>query len=218
MKKIILFFSFICVIETAICQNQARQYDSSFKAFYKTLALHPGYKNPRGIVRDSVIRRWDKDINIFVDGGIGKERKEIIAKLKNTIALIYPALNNKIKISFADDKSSANYLINLNIVGENRWYLKWDRMDNIYSCIVNINTRITFNYDQQAALASHYFLKTLGDFTYPQDAPLVVSNMRLWRQDINNIDLQILRVHYSDDIKPGMAEKDIDNFFSTHSN
>jgi hypothetical protein len=218
MKKSILFFGLICVIETAICQNQAQSYDSSFKAFYKTLALHPGYRNDRGIINDSVIRRWDKDINIFVEGGSGKERKEIIAKLKNTIALISPALNNKIKISLVDDKSSANYLININVVGQNRWYLKWDGMNNIYSCIVNINTRITFNRDQQAALAAHYFLKTLGDFAFTANAPVIVSNIRLWRQDINDVDLQILRVHYSDDIKPGMAEKDVDNFFFMHAN
>lgn len=226
MKRIAFFFSLICLVGTAFCQSQPHSYDSSFKALYKAVALHPGYMNRYGIVHDSVIKRWDKDINIYVEGGGSKSRKEIINKLKNTIAVISPAVNNKIKISFTNDKSSANYLINLDFTGRSGWHIKWDGLSNIYNCVMLVNTKAIFNYDQQATLVSHYFLQTLGDFVFNQkdrpvftkNDPSVTSNMSAWRRDINGIDLQILKLHYADGIKPGMAEKDIDQFFDKHSN
>ena len=218
MKKIFLFFSFIYLAGTARCQSPASSYDSSFQKLYKEIALHPWHRNSRGIFQDSVIRRWDRDIEIFIEGGSSKDRKEILDKLKNTIAFISPALSNKIRISLANDKSSANYLIRLTNFGINGWYLKWDGLNNIYNCLVNINTRVTFNRDQQAALASHYLLKTLGDFVSMPNTTPVVSNMRFWRQDLNDVDLQIVKLHYSDIIKPGMAERDLDKVFSMHSN
>ncbi|HMH23916.1 MAG TPA: hypothetical protein VK563_19155 [Puia sp.] len=225
MKKISFFFSFICLAVTALCQDQAPSYDSSFKALYKAVALHPGHRNSEGVIHDSVVRKWDKDIVIRLEGGAGKSRKEILGKLRNTIALISPALDSKIKISFTDDKASANYFIDLDYIGRRSgWYLKWDALDNIYSCRMLVNTRIIFNRDQQAALVSHYFLQSLGDFIFNQkdrsdfikNDPSAASNMSLWRQDINNIDLQILRLHYTSDIKPGMAKKDIDQYFDRH--
>ena len=226
MKEITLFFSFICCIGTAFCQNQSHPYDSSFKALYKAVALHPGRTNRLGKSTDSVIKRWDKDITIFIEGGSSKERKEIRNKLDNTIALISPALNNKIKISFTDDKHSANYLVSLNATGSSGWYIRWDFLYNIYNCTVTVNTKVIFNQDQQAGLVSHYFLQSLGDFSFSQkdrlvfikNDPSVASNMTVWRQDINSIDLQILKLHYADDIRPGMAEKDIDQFFERHAN
>jgi hypothetical protein len=227
MKNFTLCFSFILFIGTAFCQNQVQSYDSSFKALYKAVALHPGYVNNRGRMHEPEIRKWDKDIVIYVEGGSGKSRKEIISKLKNTIAFISPALGNKIKISFSDEKYSANYLIDLGYIGSRTgWYLKWDDLDNIYSCTMSVNTKTIFNLDQQAGLVSHYFLKSLGDFAFSRNDrsgivrndPSVASNMSHWREDINSIDLQILKLHYADDIKAGMAEKDIDHYFATHSN
>jgi hypothetical protein len=215
MKKLILFIKFICIAGITLCQNQTQSYDSSFRELYKTIALHPDHMDRRGIIHNPVIKRWDKDIKIFIEGGSAKSRKEILAKLKNTIAVISPALDNKIKISFTNDKPSANYLISLDFIGRrNGWYLKWDGLDNIYNCVMQVNTRTIFNRDQQAGLVSHYFLKSLGDFIFEKVDPPVVSNMDLWRHDINDTDLQILKLHYSDDIKPGMREEDIDKLFS----
>ncbi len=226
MKRAAFFVSFVCIIGTAFCQNQAQSYDSTFRALYKAVALHPGYVNRNGIVNDSVIKRWDRDIKIYVEGGGSKSRREIVGKLKNTIAVISPALNNKIQVSFTNDKPSANYLINLDFTGRSGWHIKWDALSNIYSCVMSVNTKEIFNYDQQATLVSHYFLQTLGDFVFSRkdrpvftkNDPSVTSNMSVWRQDINGIDLQILKLHYADDIKPGMAEKDIDQFFDKHNN
>lgn len=224
MKRIPLFFSFLLVMGTVFAQDHNQTNDSSFKALYKAVALHPGYRNSRGIVNDSVVKRWDKDIMIYIEGGTSKSRREIISKLENTIAAVSPAVNNKLKISFTDKKYSANYLINLTTVGGSNWYIKWDGLFNIYNCIVTVNTKLIFNYDQQAGLVSHYFLQSLGDFVFnrkdrpvfTKNDPSVASNMTLWRQDINDIDLRILKVHYADDIKPGMAEKDIDQYFDAH--
>jgi hypothetical protein len=225
MKKVALFSSFLCFVGSAFCQQPSQSYDSSFKALYKAVALRPGRLGQQGILNDSVIKRWDKDIVIYIEGGTGKTRREILGKLTNTIALLSPALNNKIKISFAKDKASANYLINLNPGGRSGWYVRWDGNDNIYSCILSVNTAIYFNLDQQTELISHYFLKSLGDFGFSREEkselrtnnPSIASNMRFWRQDINDIDLKILKLHYADEIKPGMAEKDIDHFFEKHS-
>lgn len=225
MKKYTFFLAFIFLAGAACCQDQAQSYDSSFKALYKAVALHPGRLDREGQISDSKIKRWDKDIVIFVEGGSGKSRKNILSKLKNTIAVISPALDNKIKISFTNDKALANYLIDLDFTGRNGWYIKWDGFDNIYSCMMLINTEAVFNFDEQAGLVSHYFLKSLGDFVFiKEDNPVfngdtsVASNISVWRQDINSVDLRILRLNYSDDIKPGMAEKDIDLFFDRHDN
>jgi hypothetical protein len=218
MKKIIFFLPLISITVLAFGQDNAQRYDSSFRDWYKRIALHPGHVNRRGIIQDSVVRRWDKDIVIFVEGGTPGSRRAIRTKLKNTIEIITPSLDNKIRISFTDKKSTANYVIDLNCQEISGWYEKWDALDNIYSCELRINTTAIFNFDQQAALVSHYFLKTLGDFGYTPNTPMVVSNMRLWRQDINDMDLQILKLHYSDNIRPGMGKMEIDKFFSGHEN
>src|ERR1700733_13422438 len=133
MKRYIFFLAFIFLAGAACCQDQAQSYDSSFKALYKAVALHPGRINREGEISDSKIKRWDKDIVIYVQGGSVKSRKKILSKLKNTIAAISPALDNKIKISFTNNMPLANYLIDLDFTGRNGWYLKWDGFDNIYS-------------------------------------------------------------------------------------
>jgi hypothetical protein len=224
MKKTTLFIGFICLIGSAFCQ--APVHDSSFKAIYKAAALHPGYVNRRGVMHDSVVRRWDTDITIYIRGENRKSRKEILEKLKNTIAVISPALNNKIKISFTDDLARSNYLIDLNYLGRSTWLLRWDNQNNIYNCRMLVNTRYIFNLDQQADLVSHYFIKSLGDFVFSQEDrtnlikydSAVASNMSHWRQDINGIDLEILKIQYADDIKPGMNRAAIDRYFEKHSN
>jgi hypothetical protein len=224
MKKNILSLGFICLIGSAYCQ--APVYDSSFKALYKAAALHPGYTNMRGIMHDSVVRRWDRDIVIYIKGENRSSRKEILARLKNTIATITPALGNKIKISFTDNLAYSNYLIDLDFRGRSTWLLRWDNQNNIYNCRVLVNTKYIFNRDQQAALISHYFIKSLGDFVFSSEDrndlikndASVASNMSHWRQDINGIDLEMLKIHYADDIKPGMNKEDIDRYFEKHSN
>jgi hypothetical protein len=224
MKKYILFFGFICLIGSAY--SQASVYDSSFKALYKAAALHPGYTNMRGIMHDSVVRRWDRDIVIYIKGENRSSRKEILARLKNTIATITPAIGNKIKISFTDNLAYANYLIDLDFRGRSRWLLSWDNQNNIYNCRVLVDTKHIFNLDQQAALISHYFIQSLGDFVFNwedrngliKDDASVASNMSHWRQDINGIDLELLKIHYADAIKPGMNREDIDRYFEKHSN
>ena len=226
MKRIALLSGCICLMATAWSQSQSPLYDSSFRALYKAAALHPGYANRRGVIHDSIVKRWDKDITIYITGSDGKSRKEILERLKNTVSLISPSLNNKISISFTDEKRNANYLINLDYNGRSGWHLKWDALGNIYSCILFINTREIFNHEQRAGLASHYFYQSLGDFVFNKKERAVLlkndstiaSNVSVWRRDINDIDLRILKVHYSDDIKPGMVEKDIDQFFTTHNN
>lgn len=227
MKKYTLFIGLICLIGSAFGQAPvAPAYDSSFKAIYKAAALHPGYINRRGVMHDSVVRRWDRDITIYIRGEDRSSRKEILNKLKNTIAVISPALGNKIKISFTDDLASSNYLIDLDYRGRSGFFLRWDDQDNIYNCRILVNTGYTFNLNQQAELISHYFIKSLGDFVFSHEDRTnlikndasVASNMSHWRQDINGIDLQILKVQYADDIKPGMNRTAIDQYFEKHGN
>ncbi len=227
MKKLFFFFGLISLVGTVAGQSnsQSTTYDSSFKALYKATALHPGYRNRAGRIHDSVVRRWDRDITIFIEGGSSKERRQIVGKLRNTIDLITPSLDSKIKISFTDNKSTANYLIVLTVLGRSGWYLYWDNLNNIYSCRMRLNTQAIFNSEQRAGIASHYFLKSLGDFVLSKkereeldfNDSSVVANMNSWRKDITDIDLRILRLQYADDIKPGMSAKDIDLYFSKHS-
>ncbi len=224
MKKSILFWGLMGLVAMALGQDRHPTYDSSFKTLYKAVALHPGYINREGVMNDSVIKRWDKDIRIYVECGSGKTKREILGKLKNTIALISPALNNKITIAFTDDKPAANYLINLEAIGRSGWHIKWDGRDDIYSCIMYINPRVIFNRDEQAGLVSHYFLQSLGDFVFNKrdwselirNDPAANSNLSLWREDLNDIDFKIIKLHYSNEIRPGMAEKEIDAFFERH--
>ena len=219
MKRSLLFFSLLCSVTAAFSQTSS--YDPSFRSLYKAIALHPGYRNRIGQIHDSVVKKWDKNIVIFIEGGNSKNRREIVDKLKGTIATISPALNNKIQISFTDNKPSANYLINLDYRGRSGWHLKWDGIYNIYGCTMLINAKAIFNYDEQAGLISHYFLQSLGDFVFNQqdkpvftkDDPTVASNMSLWRKEITDVDLRIVKVHYADGIKAGMTAKDIDQFF-----
>ncbi|HVU57159.1 MAG TPA: hypothetical protein VHD83_18990 [Puia sp.] len=225
MKRTALLVSFVCMMSAAWSQGQPSVNDSSFRAVYKAAALHPGYSSRNGIVYDSVIRRWDKNIVIYVIGGAGKEKRAILGKLKNTISLLSPSLS-KISISFTDEMRSANYLIDLDYKGRSHWYITWDALGNIYKGNIYLNPRQIFNADQQASLVSHYFYQTLGYFVFNRKDrdellkgdPSIASNIFVWRHDINDLDLRILKLHYSDDIKPGMAEKDVDQYFDKHTN
>jgi hypothetical protein len=218
MKKFLFFPIFMCVACSAFSQDHPTMYADSFRTLYKSIALHPSHVDFRGKRTNPVIKKWDKDITIYVEGSTGKDRREVLEKLKSTVSLISPSLENKIRVSFTKNKAVANYIVDLDNRGPNRWSLKWDDQGNIYSCIVRINTSDLFNLDQQAAVVSQYFLKTLGDFVMSDDTLPTVFNMRNWRKDVNEVDLQILKLHYSDDIKPGMSAKDLDDYFARHSN
>ena len=221
MKNFIFLIGFLSVLSGLFAQNQTQSYDYSFKTLYKAVALHPGYRNKAGKINDSVIRRWDKDIKIFIEGGNAKCRREIQHALRDLITRISPAIGDKIKIFFTDEKYSANYLVNLNGVGRSSWYIKWDGNQNIYSGLIVINTNAVFNRDEQTERVTHYFLESLGDFVldhkdrsnFDKNDPTMAANISAWRHDISDVDLQILKLHYSDAIKPGMSEKDLDLVF-----
>jgi hypothetical protein len=218
MKKPVLLFYLLFCINTVFCQQTAVTYDSAFQDLYKQVALHPVRPNRQGKLYDPVIKKWDQNIAIFIEGGNQNGRDHIEQKLKKVITEISPALNNKIKFSFVSDKSTANYLIKLDTVGNNAsWYLRWDVMYNIYNCVVTVDTKTVFNLDEQAGKVASDFLKSLGDFSVSQLEKPVSSNMVLWRRDITETDLRILGLQYSDDIKSGMREKDIDKYFFSHS-
>jgi hypothetical protein len=218
MKKPILLVCLLFCTCTAFCQHSAMLYDSVFQDLYKQVALHPPRLNRQGKLYDPVIKKWDKDISIYIEGGSLNSRAHIEQKLKKVVSEISPALGNKIKIYFVTDKSVANYLIKLDTVGSNTsWYLRWDAMFNIYNCVVTVDTKTIFNLDEQADKVSSDFLKSLGDFSVSQLDKPVSSNMVLWRKDITETDIRILGLQYSDDIKTGMREKDIDKYFFAHS-
>ncbi|MBS1660334.1 MAG: hypothetical protein JST68_04715 [Bacteroidetes bacterium] len=219
MKNLLLLFGCILFIGAAFGQGQA--YDPSFKTLYKAAALHPYYRNGSGRIHDSVVKRWDRDIVIYVQGCDRSIKKEVTNKLRSTIDLITPSLDNKIKISFTSHKKLANYLVNLDSRGRSGFFLTWDSRFNIYRCRLLLNTGLVFNGDEQTARISHYFLQSLGDFVFNQkdrrgllkNDPSTASNLSYWRQDINNTDLQILKLHYADPIKTGMSAKEIDQVF-----
>jgi len=218
MKKSVLLFCLVFCANAVFCQQTALTYDSAFQDLYKQVALHPIRPNRQGRLYDPVIKKWDQNITIFIEGGSQNSRSYIEQKLKKVISEISPALNNKIKISFVSDKSVANYLIKLDTIGNNTsWYLRWDPTYIIYNCVVTVDTKTVFNLDEQAGKVSSDFLKSLGDFSVSQLDKPVSSNMVLWRKDITETDLRILGLQYSDDIKPGMKEKDIDKYFFSHS-
>jgi hypothetical protein len=218
MKKPILLVSLLFCVNSVFCQHSAMIYDSAFQVLYKQVALHPPRLNRQGKLYDPVIKKWDKDISIYIEGGSLNSRTHIEQKLKKVVSEISPALGNKIKIYFVTDKSVANYLIKLDTVGSNTsWYLRWDAMFNIYNCVVTVDTKTIFNLDEQADKVSSDFLKSLGDFSVSQLDKPVSSNMVLWRKDITETDIRILGLQYSDEIKTGMREKDIDKYFFTHS-
>jgi hypothetical protein len=218
MKKFILLSNLFLCFNAVFCQQTAVTYDSVFQDLYKQVALHPVKLNRQGRLYDPVIKKWDQNIAIFIEGGTQNSRDHIEQKLKKVISEISPVLNNKIKISFVSDKSAANYLIKLDTIGRNTsWYLRWDPTYVIYNCVVTVDTKTVFNLDEQAGKVSSDFLKSLGDFSVSQLEKPVSSNMVIWRKDITDTDLRILGLQYSDDIKPGMREKDIDKYFFSHS-
>jgi hypothetical protein len=218
MKKLALLACLLFYLGPVFCQHAIIMYDSVFQDLYKQVALHPIRINRQGKLYEPVIKKWDKDISIFIEGGSLNSRTHIEQKLKKVITEISPALDNKIRIYFVNDKSVANYLIRLDTIGSNTsWYLRWDAMYNIYNCVVSVDTKTVFNLDEQADKVSSDFLKSLGDFSVSQLEKPVSSNMVLWRKDVTETDLRILGLQYSDDIKPGMKEKEIDKYFFTHS-
>ncbi len=217
MKTFVFLLYLTCSGGSIFSQNTSPVYDSAFQELYKQIALHPPTLNSRGKPFQPVIKKWDQDISIFIEGGNAESRNHIEQKLKNVISGITPALGNKIKISFVTNKSGSNYLIKLDTMGQNStWYLRWDAYYNIYNCILTINTKTVFNLDEQAGKVSSDFLKSLGDFNISQLEKPVASNMVVWRKDMTQTDLRILELQYSDEIKPGMKEKDIDRYFFSH--
>lgn len=183
--------------------------DQEFQSIYKQIALRAGQRQLNG---EKLIAKWDSDIKVFAETGITREMKEELQKTFDTVA----PLLGKIKIEWVTDKRLSSFVIKCDSIEKTGEYMHWDGLGTIYKAHININKTEVFNVEEQNKKVQHLFLRALGHFSFQElkknGGKIVKCNLALWRSAINPFDKEVIKFHYSDGIKSGMNEKDLDAY------
>jgi hypothetical protein len=210
MKLYLLMFSILLNFSTLLGQEI---YNNEFQKIYNQIAFNQGrYKK-----NDLMIKKWNQDIKIYFEGDSLDYLK---AATDSLIQKLSPCLN-KLRINTVSKKVDANYLIKVidtsyTYYDQSGYYESWTSRGSIYRCIYVINRVTTFNRIEHIKLLRSDFMKSLGFFTFNKVNTSVNSCMFDHLIDITDFDCEVLRLHYSDDIKSGMSKKDVKDFFRMH--
>ncbi|HTA63771.1 MAG TPA: DUF2927 domain-containing protein [Bacteroidia bacterium] len=212
MIRIIIIFIFLVSNFTAFCQEKN---DKIFQKTYLTIIFNNGSSSTGG----DILKKWNQDINILYEGDSCQYLKEVI---DNVIAKTSSSIGN-LKIRVVTTKADANYIISVNDSTTSstttKYHENWTSgSGNIYKCFLTINRVKTFNKNEQKAFLKTYFLKSLGNFSFSNVKTPINSSMYDMFNEITDFDLKVLSFHYSNNIKAGMTEKDVEKAFKSRGN
>lgn len=199
MKQINITILFFVCISCCLGQNVSIKHDSSFLNLFSRIAFQRATDNI------PMLRKWNQNINICLEGVQSNELKDSIKKSLE-IPRIQEQLNG-ISINWVTDKTAANYLIRFDTTGRNYYYLNWDRGGNIYNCLVTINTKFSFSVLEQIRLVRNYFLCSLGHFYFQRGAHFQPLNSCLYSllNNISEFDENVLKLEYDKELRAGMS-------------
>lgn len=211
MKTHIILFSLLLNISALFGQNI---YNDQFQNTYNKIAFNPGSYSSDNLV----IKKWNQDIKIYFEGDSLDYLKFAMDSL---ILKITPCIN-KLRINIVSKLADANYLIRVidtshNYYEQNGFYMNWTSGSNIYKCTLIIDRKTAFNRVEQLTSLRYNFVRSLGYFTVVKlDNPI---NSCMYDQfiDVTDLDCNVLKFHYSDDIRSGMSKKDVKKIFRTYN-
>ena len=211
MKKIyfislillLIFFSDIGIIRTYNYQKYEIDY-------FLEVALGPQYGES-----SPLIRKWDKDLRIKVNGNPTENDIKYLNQVINELNIL---LQNKIKINIVETNQNVDmYFVPLsefsicNAVPGNYGYFtcKW-RNNLIYEGNICIATDDIITQEERSHLIREMVTRALGLMNVSNKYPDSIFYKDWSRtQQFSEIDKIVIQTLYSDLISPGMSEEDI---------
>lgn len=198
--------------------------DSTFLEIYKDLVFKK-HQEPKNISKNKLkMRYWKKPIKIYFTKNVDETVKQELTKFAKYLSSEIDSLN----ITFVKKIEKSNYLIygynseNDSIYdtrikkSANDYYISWDGNQRIYDCKLQINANSYKNKEDLILESKKLFLGTLGHFNKTNLLPKesILSSLYYKNKTFTNIDLEILKYHYSYGICKGT---DLNTFEEQHS-
>jgi hypothetical protein len=186
--------------------------DSSFLEVYKDIVYRKhqsSIENLREKGKPSYMKLWKKPIKIFFSKNIDNYYKNIIIKTAKKISkevdsLSISIVNNSKESNYIiyqiDDDDSQKYSSNIKNNKYIDYYIKWNK-GRIYDAKLELNfsNYKKFKKREHAKYLLQNFYETLGRFYRTDKLPCksIISKCRSKSKKITQIDLEILKYHYS---------------------
>jgi hypothetical protein len=198
--------------------------DSAFLEIYKDLVFKK-HQEPKNISKNKLkMRYWKKPLKIYFTKNVDKTVKQELKKFAKQLSSEIDSLN----ITFVGKIENSNYIIyghnseNDSIYdthikkSANDYYISWDGNQRIYDCKLQINSNSYKNKEDLISVSKNLFLGSLGHFNKTNLLPKesMLSSLYSKNKTFTNIDLEILKYHYSYGICKGT---DLNTFEEQHS-
>lgn len=190
--------------------------DESFLGYYKKTAF-------RGSGVDSVdqkqaMRYWKDPIKIYFSKSVSrKTKKEFMALAKEVSQQV-----DSLQISEVKKVEESNYVVyffgdyEYDALMKNNtytdYYLHWNNKNQIYRCGLKIDPKTFYNEALRASKLKELFVGTLGHFKFINDlgCESYFSDCYSHNKQLTNLDLELLKYHYSYGICKGTSLHDFE--------
>lgn len=194
--------------------------DSVFLEIYKDVVYkkhHPSKKN----INKLTMRLWKDSIKIYFTQSVDSVTKKELIKFAKQLSDEVDSL----KVTIVNNIEKSNYLVyEVNStnnyqyeprIKSNRtdYYLFWDKKQKIYNCRLQIFNKGSLN--QKGIISKRRFFESLGKFNYTMllSKESLLSSLYSNNKKLTNLDLEILKYHYSYGICKGTK---LDKFEEQH--
>lgn len=181
--------------------------DSLFLDIYEDIVFkkyNPQYENSS---KKTKMRYWKTAITIYFTESVNDNVKIELTKFANYLSNNIDSLN----IKFAQTIEASNYLVygynsQSDIKYEERingsindYYIQWDGNQRIYNCKLQLNENHFKNEGDYILKTKKLFLASLGHFQFTNllTKDNLFSSFYLKNQDFTEIDLELIKYHYS---------------------
>lgn len=197
--------------KTIPIQESSLKYTDAEIEYFNEIALGTEYGNAPG-----VIKKWDTDIRIKVNG---RPNEKDIQTLNRVISDLNSIIGDKINISIVNDNEN----ININFVPLSKFSIcdavpgnlgyfntKW-RNNVIYEASICIATDKLPYQEERSHMIREELTQSLGlmrDSNKYRDSIFYQGYSAT--QEYSQIDIKMIQILYSDEIKPGMGKKEVE--------
>lgn len=192
--------------------------DSAFLEIYKNV-VYGTDESPKDPL---FMRYWKDSVKVYFEPSVPVSHADDLMKFALKISKDIDSLNIK-RVYTVDDSNYRIYYLNSEyntdfeprIVNKSGYYLHWNGRNEIYKTDLKINTGQTDNDNYIFELLKFQFFRSLGYFRSSKklDCRSYLSACRVPRQ-LTNIDLELLKYHYSYGVCKGVNLEDFEELHS----
>jgi len=175
--------------------------DSTFLDVYKKMAFRQAKK------RDTTqtMKYWKDDIKIYFSDNISQKVKKELMSFAKTISSNIDSLNIY-RVKKQEDanftiyyKGSEEYEPKLKAQDKDGYWVYWNRRNQINKAFIKLNPDYFFNDKLRIYKLKQRFIQTLGyfSFSYILDCKNFLSNCYSEEKTLSDIDIKIIKYHYS---------------------